>query len=322
MKRRHFIDTAVKIAGLGAAAASGLLSIGWTPDDFVVVDKDENAGSLEPCLLNGKDNIPSVSELKASMPELKGSIPFAARHPSLVYLINANPGSPCDYSPFSVGLATILNKEGFVLTSYHVVEEAIKENKLPLLYDPSTSMIRRLNVLAYSTKERFDLALGKVELPKAYADTMPLSITRGNITKDNVVYAVVPDNNMLTSKDIVAEVLHSIKIYGCGSERFIVEQTDVPHERDWGWRPVVSKASYVERPGDHDPFFEAPSDLTPGCSGIAFLSARHNDITGLLMKQGGLCTGPESIRRFIVDYIYKSTGKWVPLQAEASGRSE
>lgn len=288
-------------------------------EEFTILEKDDDAGSLEECLLKGQNTIPSKSDL----PE---NPPFAAREPLMVYTINADTKhieGICknEYSSTSAGLGILLNNKGFVLTPHHVIKDVIhNKNKIALIYYPSTYMIRKLKILACSEEDKLDIALGKVELTDYYKKLPPMSITRGNIAEGSMVYGLMPENRSFYSFDFVRSIFNSVDIDApdCSLGDSIIKQTNVPLDLDLKWKTFLTEAKPSQKP-DGDSFFDVSVQLEEGYSGLPLQSALSNDLVGLLSKRGHTYTGPGSIRSLLANFIYESTGKHIQLEPEAGG---
>lgn len=288
-------------------------------EEFTILEKDDDAGSLEECLLKGQNTIP----FKSDLPE---NPPFIAREPLMIYILDADTtriGESCknEYSSISAGMGILLNNKGFVLTPHHVVEKAMRDkDKIALAYYPPTYLIRRLKILAYSDKDRFDIALGKVELTDYYKKLPPMSITRGNIAEGSMVYGFMPENKSFYSFDFVRSIFNSVDIDApdCSLGDSIVKQTNVPLELDLKWKTFLTEAKPSQEL-DRNHFFDVPVQLEDGYSGLPLQSALSNDLVGLLSQNGHIYTGPKSIRSLIANFIYESTGKHIQLEPEAGG---
>lgn len=320
MNRRIFLkETAIKGGGLVLGASLIPASVFAqqpirlpAPDDFEILEKnDPDANSLEEVLVNGSQEIPLHKEFP------KGTvIPTVTKFPSLFYVFDIKSGvSPggCEakHIPIDVGLCTILNKKGYFLTVAHGLNEFVGRNdRMALIYDTHNGMVRQPEILAYSKRDDWDIALGKVvNSPKAYDKSSTVNITRGNITKGNLVHSSVPNQGLYTSCDFVNEILD---VPETGA---VLKSAD-----EWNWTQINSIANPIQRPEDGGLFFRIYSPIEMGYSGMALFSARHNDICGVLIRAGGECTGPESIRVMLNKYI--AANKWDPAEGEASERSE
>ncbi len=163
--------------------------------------------SLEALLIDGNDTAPSAREAFGDKPTTLDIDKF----PSLAYTLFITEKKSKEggvdvsaYSP-SGGSCFIINKEGFFLTSYHVIDEFLlgKRDGKPLLliHDPIKGLLERAKILAYSTKEGDDIALGKVDVPKN------VDFPNTSIMKRDPVYPAWVYSSIFTNGAFIADTL-------------------------------------------------------------------------------------------------------------------
>ena len=189
--------------------------------DGVVINErlpPEEVRSLEALLIGGDDTAPSAREAFGDKPATLDIDKF----PSLAYTLFITQKGSKDggvdvsfYSP-SGGSCFIINKDGFFLTNYHVIDDFLlgKRDGKPLLliHDPIGGFLERAKILAYSTKEGDDIALGKVDVPKS------VDFPNILIMKKDPVYPAWVYSPIFTNSDFIADTLRvrSPKIWSWG----------------------------------------------------------------------------------------------------------
>lgn len=133
----------------------------------------------------------------------------AARYPQLLYDVSAKLNE--DHTKVSItnstGSALLLNQNGFFLTAGHVLDQTIGNNdNFLLFYDPIKGLVLPAKVFAYSTS--FDIALGKVDLPKE--PSVP-GVSLANVAEPDlgVVYALTYDNTTMIHETLFNEAINS-----------------------------------------------------------------------------------------------------------------
>lgn len=292
-----------------------------TVDDFVVLEKNDDAASLTDIIAEGHIEVPILKPGETFEVGVNSS-----RIPSPVYMFDIKKKQhkdSCSLIPTirSMGSANIINDKGYVLTAYHVIESILKENKLSLIYNHGLGMVRSLRVVACWPK--YDLALGKIDVPENF-EFEKVCVSRGDAVPGASIYSLWLSKKSIESRRFIDGIFNTFYFdENCDPDFTYFEEPKVPKPRRIFWNGKIGK--FVEEEDSDKEFmdkyfvavnFDRNID-TKGYSGSCMYDL-NGDIIGIHVKgdkhnRGSLdlsvCVKPNHIRDFISKYIYESTGK-------------
>lgn len=306
-------------------------------DNLVVIGVSDEWKSLEDVLSEGSEEISVVRSTDEVCNESGCEIDTNIL-PSLLYTFEidstAEKGGVCgfSYKNLEAGSCIMLNREGFLLTARHVVDNYVMhKNRLLLFYNPISGIIRRPRVIAYS--KTADIALCRINAEGA--EFKQNTVTKGDLKEKTLLYSTAYTPSIFASKEFVSRIMKNSRIgngskncgmdYGNSGSYSLGEKEPLKVDpKDLGIGTVFSAfdenlAAKQGEPWEGNPVFVC-SDMTHGNSGTALFDIRSKDIVGIFYRLGGglacgfgtdsrndsriaACVNPANIRKLISGYV-------------------